>query len=464
MHTTKYYDDGRYVGEVNDKGQQDGYGTYYWSETFYFEGWWEKNTPLFGTYVYPDGTEYIGDVKLIKNSITPHGKGTYYYPDGSEYNGEIRDGYQMGKGTMHNIDGSIIEGYFNKQLYYGKCKITYPSGKYFVGDATNSNGNIIHEGKCVSIFGDIYEGKFVNFNLEGHGKHYSKNKRLIYEGEFKNGLYNGKGTYHTTNKIYYEGHFKDNVKNGQGLQRQGINSHAGNFTNGQLDGKGVSIDYHYNTVTEYIWKNGKIIETKKVSPLFKEKIMKTINYKNGDTSKGLPHGYGVFLKTINNEKILYNSEFKKGKPFGFGHIYKENYHYVGEMKKLLKHGQGQEFINNSTIIATYKKDKIHGFASFINYFDNIEVIDGIYKKNKFIGDVKVVYKTGNIYYGPVKGLLGHGKGVYHYDNKIVIAKFNKGVPHGKASMVDNNIYYTCTYNKGKLIEKEKAVREKKNKR
>ena len=53
----------------------------------------------------------------------------------------------------------------------------------------------------------IYEGDWVNDDYEGHGKYINKNGDY-YEGQFKNGLKNGKGKIFLSNGlIIYSGNF-----------------------------------------------------------------------------------------------------------------------------------------------------------------------------------------------------------------------------------------------------------------
>jgi len=52
-----------------------------------------------------------------------------------------------------------------------------------------------------------YEGDYINGKGEGYGKYIWENGDY-YIGQWKNGLFNGKGTYYNSNKkIKYEGDF-----------------------------------------------------------------------------------------------------------------------------------------------------------------------------------------------------------------------------------------------------------------
>lgn len=43
-----------------------------------------------------------------------------YFSDGTIYKGDWTRGLQNGRGTIVNPDGSIVEGYFVNNVYYGQ--------------------------------------------------------------------------------------------------------------------------------------------------------------------------------------------------------------------------------------------------------------------------------------------------------------------------------------------------------
>ena len=62
--------------------------------------------------------------------------------------------------------------------------------------------------KCEWKNGDIYEGEFKDGKFNGNGTYKYKNGN-IYEGEFKNVYFYGKGIYKYNNGNIYEGEFKN---------------------------------------------------------------------------------------------------------------------------------------------------------------------------------------------------------------------------------------------------------------
>ena len=109
--------------------------------------------------------------------------------------------------------------------------------------------------------GDIYEGEVIGSIRQGYGTLYSKNKRIIYQGEWENDVYNGHGVKHNLhtnvgdykegfpycdfNKLRncwskYEGGFIKGKKWGSGVLMLGNNEYfQGSFVNDEIHGKGT---------------------------------------------------------------------------------------------------------------------------------------------------------------------------------------------------------------------------------
>jgi len=69
-----------------------------------------------GTYVYQDGSKYVGQ---FKNDL-PHGRGVVYYTNGERYEGEMARASFNGQGTLYLEDGTRINGYWKDGVYQGK--------------------------------------------------------------------------------------------------------------------------------------------------------------------------------------------------------------------------------------------------------------------------------------------------------------------------------------------------------
>ena len=101
------------------------------------------------------------------------------------------DGYQNGKGIYYKKGIIEYEGDFIKGEYEGQGRLNFPNGNYYVGH--------INKGK-----------------MNGYGKLYNENKKLIYKGNFINEIYDGEGELHYANGSYYIGPFINGKRNGEG--------------------------------------------------------------------------------------------------------------------------------------------------------------------------------------------------------------------------------------------------------
>lgn len=113
-----------------------------------------------GKKTYNDGRTYEGDFVNGKED----GQGTLTYVEGSYYVGKFKNGEQTGKGKMVFYDGDTYEGDFVKDKFEGQGTLTLNDGSYYIGG-------------------------FKNDLQHGNGKEYDKDKKLIREGTWKDGVF-----------------------------------------------------------------------------------------------------------------------------------------------------------------------------------------------------------------------------------------------------------------------------------
>ena len=140
----------------------------------------------------------------------------------NKYEGEIINGEANGKGKKTYKDGRIFEGLFKNNKREGEGILIRPDGTKFIGcyknDLQEGKGiNITKEGK--ELIGYFHNGKV----LYGKSLMYYNEPNInqmhftnIFEGEFHNDSYNGKGIYIWANGNKYEGGFKGDKKEGKG--------------------------------------------------------------------------------------------------------------------------------------------------------------------------------------------------------------------------------------------------------
>ena len=135
----------------------------------------------------------------------------------------------------------------NKIKFISEFDNNLPNGHgeiIYLDDQTNYEGNIINGikdgfGKLKFKDGTIYEGEFKDDKYNGKGKIiYSDNSE--YEGEFHNNLKEGQGIFKWADGKIFEGEFKNDKKNGKGkfIFKKNI-YYEGNWINDLAHGKGL---------------------------------------------------------------------------------------------------------------------------------------------------------------------------------------------------------------------------------
>jgi hypothetical protein len=197
---------------------------------------------------------------------------------------------------IKNINNKMIIFYDNNLLLDVETKNGIPNG----------NGN------------QYYRGNEKYFNIK------------LYEGEWLNGKFSGKGIYYRYNYIVYEGEWQNGLCHGKGIGFSDINKYyVGEWQNGFYHGQGT---YYINNNKSY----------------------------EGEWEYELYHGKGISYGNYN--KKLYDGEFKKGMRHGYGISYdKDNKKsYEGEWQNGLKHGNGIDYYIFNKDIKCYEGEFIDG--------------------------------------------------------------------------------------------------------
>lgn len=200
-------DAGRYYGPLVG-GKLQGKGRLEWENGSFYEGGFANGLMSgHGHYHFANGTEYDGDMR----EGLFWGKGELRYPDGRVYRGDLVRAALEGKGRLETPAG-VYEGDFSKDTFSGKGTFTRKDGARYEGDFRNY---VFHgQGRLSDMQGNVWEGTFVDGQLEGKGK--SSTYLGDYEGEFKQWSFNGKGVLKRRNGDVYQGGFADGAYNGEG--------------------------------------------------------------------------------------------------------------------------------------------------------------------------------------------------------------------------------------------------------
>ena len=278
-----------------------------------------------------NGDKYIG--KLENNLF--EGEGEYIFSNGNKYKGQFLKGVFNGEGIFYdNINSYIYEGNYQENLLVGSvCVKSQNDGSEYYGELKDGQ----REGKGMFKFSK--DDKFCT----------------MYEGEFKNNLFDGQGKLYFKNGAIYNGTFVKNKIEGYSRLNEKTYEYEGNFDGGRKKGMGKMI------------------------------------YKNGD---------------------VYEGQFKNDMRNGSGtYKYADGSTYVGNWVDDLKQGDGELQINDE---GTYGGKFIEGMMQGEGKIKlkTGEVYQGQFYENNANGDGKIAFPNGNQLIGKFKDNMKMGECIY----------------------------------------------------
>ena len=116
-------------------------------------------------------------------------------------------------------------------------------------------------GSDANSVGHKYVGEFKDGKYNGQGT-YTTGSGYLYVGEFKDGKYNGQATFtfHDGNK--YVGEYKDDRRHGQGtFTFTNGNKYVGNFKDNQYNGQGTLFASDGSVISQGIWSDGNFVRS-----------------------------------------------------------------------------------------------------------------------------------------------------------------------------------------------------------
>jgi len=160
------------------------------------------------------------------------------------------------------IKDKIIQNKSKNETYYGdinKQREKHGFGRLITPEMERigswKNDQFHGWGREIRKTGEIYEGRFIDGELNGKGIY--KDGAIFYVGEFVNYIKHGKGELFN-NTEHYVGNFNNNKMDGNGrieIYEDGV--YEGNFNNGEIYGYGV-FKYNNGDFYEGEMKNGKM--------------------------------------------------------------------------------------------------------------------------------------------------------------------------------------------------------------
>jgi hypothetical protein len=203
---------------------------------------------------------YTGDLK----DEEPHGHGTINYDDGKKFVGEFMNGQAHGHGVYYRADGSVLFDGTYKSGQRVDGTVTYDNGSKYTGTFSydgSPHGQGIYRDKNGDV---LFKGEYsYGYRENGYGK--EESDYYTFEGEYKNGRWNGTGTIIWKNvknghSTKFVGTFVNGVKTKGLMYFKGGDMYEGTFKDDSWkNGTGTyywSYDHTYQTGT---WKNGELI-------------------------------------------------------------------------------------------------------------------------------------------------------------------------------------------------------------
>ena len=138
---------------------------------------------------------YIGLLILWKPK---EGKKFIFYEDNGDikYEGDFSNYKYNGKDIIFIKDIKLYEEIFKNDKYYNGILYNEIEYKKYEGEFKDNFPKEVNDIKLNDISEYLfYEGNILNYKYDGIGKLNIKEKNIIYKGEFKSGLYEGKGIY-----------------------------------------------------------------------------------------------------------------------------------------------------------------------------------------------------------------------------------------------------------------------------
>ena len=232
-----------------------------------------------------------------------------YTLTGAGWTGPVVDGKAEGKGTVTLVtrsnDGreeTRIQGEAEMAAgrLDGKAGLKYSDGASF--DGTYKSG--LREGKGTYLGKNIsYAGEWKNGKFDGRGIY--KGDGQTYDGDWKEGKRDGTGTFQYMDGSVYEGEWKDNKRHGRGVfnNKRSEGTYVGEYRNGHEEGKG-KITFLAGVTYEGDFKSGSMDG----QGVYRWPDGRTLT---GAFQNGQPHGFGVLRDP--GGKVEYEGEYIAGK-------------------------------------------------------------------------------------------------------------------------------------------------------
>jgi hypothetical protein len=240
--------------------------------------------------------------------------------------------------NQNDISGIQNKRYSSNKKVFLNCsdKSNYSSGSTYIGSYINNKKN--GKGKLIVPDQFVYEGNFKDDLFDGYGEYTSKSYN--YYGNYSCGKKHGNGKeIDLIKKIEYEGEFKDDKKCGYGKEKTEDGSiYIGDFKDNKKHGQGTLI---LSGIEDWSYK--------------------------GEFRDDKISGVGQYKW---NKNMEYIGEWENSELSGYGMLIKENTRHIGYFSHNNKHGRGASFYSTKyAILGKWENDLIEGNAIIIPLSD-----------------------------------------------------------------------------------------------
>lgn len=341
--------------------------------------------------------------------------------DGSQYVGTIVDDKMEGFGVLVKA-GELYIGHFHESKPNGFLKL-YRNGKlYYEGNwkdgAFNGEGTLYKEDGCIKK-GTWENGRLIQTYYK------DKTNEGFYDGYVLNGKPDGIGSMLYRNGSYYEGSWSNGLWSGSGTYYTKTDTLTGEFVNGKLNGTGIYKSQHF-------LYDGEWLDNKPDGIGYAE--TNDSSFYSGMWSDGQRNGFGDIVFPNGDS---YSGDWTNNQFNGIGtYTYAQNGDvYYGEWKDGVQNGLGTYTAKSFEYTGNWEEGWINGDGR-ITYANN-DFYEGNFVENERYGVGYYQFSNGNSYEGEFIDGIFNGLGIFRFaDGNVYEGEFQDGKIKG-----DGTLYY-----------------------
>ena len=337
-----------------------------------------------------------------------------------------------------------------KQIRHGKGKIYYPNPyKTLKFDGEFKSGKKEGKGSEYENGLKTFDGNYTNDKKNGEGKEYNKKGELMFEGNFIDDEKNGEGKEYIEGILRFEGNYTNGKRNGQGKEydEKGKTTFEGNYAKGKKNGSGKEYNDKMKIIYEGQYSNG---EKNGKGESFDPENNKRFRgeFREGQKNKGIE----LYKKIIdNNNYIKYKSEYENGEMKNVVKMwqYKEGkVIFIGESLNGEKNGNGKEYDNKGHLLFEGKYINGEKNGNGIEYNPDGKFVGEYINGKKWNG--KGINKKGDILYDIINGYGTIRE--YEDGNLIYEGGYLNGMRHGEGREYTKDKIIKVRYSYGLKFE------------